>query len=154
MDPTADAAFQHSNTPDLPSIDVAAGLIFRDGRLLIAQRHPDSHLGGLWEFPGGKREPNETFEAALVRELQEELGVTVAVQGLIETVEHDYPGKRVRIRFFTCRILAGEPRAVDCHTFKWIRRSALHEQPFPEADRHLLDRLTREDHLWAQVHAG
>ena len=54
-------------------IDVAAGLIFRDGKLLITKRYDDAHLGGLWEFPGGKLEPKETFEQCLVRELREEL---------------------------------------------------------------------------------
>ena len=61
----------------MPVIDVAAALVFRDGKLLITQRHADAHLGGLWEFPGGKREPNETFEACLARELREELGIEV-----------------------------------------------------------------------------
>ena len=56
-------------------IDVSAALIFRGGKLLITRRHSDAHLGGLWEFPGGKREPDETFEQCLVREIREELGV-------------------------------------------------------------------------------
>src|SRR5438105_5551297 len=56
-------------------IDVAAGLVFRDGKLLITRRFDDAHLGGLWEFPGGKREPEETFEACLARELREELAI-------------------------------------------------------------------------------
>ena len=60
-------------------IEVGAAIIFRDGKLLITQRHADSHLGGLWEFPGGKREEGETFEQCLVRELQEELCVGVSV---------------------------------------------------------------------------
>ena len=55
-------------------IEVSAGLVFRNGQLLITQRHADAHLGGLWEFPGGKREPGETFEECLIRELREELG--------------------------------------------------------------------------------
>src|SRR5262245_45725195 len=60
-------------------IEVAAGLVFRGGKVLITQRRPDDHLGGLWEFPGGKREPNETFEQCLHRELKEELGIEVHV---------------------------------------------------------------------------
>src|SRR5436190_15164399 len=66
------------------TIDVAAGLIFRDGKLLVAQRFTQAHLGGLWEFPGGKREAEETFEACLVRELREELGIEVAVGEAVE----------------------------------------------------------------------
>jgi len=133
---------------DSPLIEVSAGLIFRNTRLLIAQRHPNSHLGGLWEFPGGKREGEETFEAALVRELREELGVSVSVGEQIETVEHAYPEKRVSIRFFKCRLEEGEPRALDCHNIKWITRSELGAQPFPAADAHLLQRLASEDRLW------
>src|SRR5215207_4128730 len=80
------------------SIDVSAGLVFRDGKLLITQRHPDAHLGGLWEFPGGKLECDETFEACLTRELREELGIEVIVRELMETVEHAYPEKRVLLK--------------------------------------------------------
>src|SRR5580765_7280877 len=69
-----------------PVIDVSAGLVFRAGKLLITKRHDDAHLGGLWEFPGGKREPDESFEACLVRELREELGIEVAVGELVESL--------------------------------------------------------------------
>ena len=82
----------------MPVIDVAAALVFRDGKLLITQRHADAHLGGLWEFPGGKREPDETFEACLVRELREELGIEVAVGELVESLTHAYPEKTVHLR--------------------------------------------------------
>src|SRR5690606_22981070 len=71
-------------------IEVSAGLVFRDGKLLITQRFADSHLGGLWEFPGGKRETNETFEQCLVRELREELGIEVEVLDLVQTITHAY----------------------------------------------------------------
>ena len=63
----------------MPTLDVAAALVFRDGKLLITQRYADAHLGGLWEFPGGKREPNESFEVCLARELREELDIEVVV---------------------------------------------------------------------------
>jgi mutator protein MutT len=71
-----------------PSIDVAAGLVFREGKLLITKRHADAHLGGLWEFPGGKREPNETFEECLHRELLEELGIKVVILEMVESSTH------------------------------------------------------------------
>jgi mutator protein MutT len=129
-------------------VDVAAGLIFREGKLLIAQRHPESHLGGLWEFPGGKREAGETFEAALIRELREELDTTVSILGWVETVEHTSRERRVRIVFYKCRIQSGEPRALDCHDLKWVDRRQLRDHVFPEADAHLLDRLVAEQHFW------
>ena len=84
------------------SIDVSAGLVFRDGLLLITQRRPQDHLGGLWEFPGGKRHPNESDEDCLHRELMEELGIEVEIKELIETIVHEYPEKAVRLKFFRC----------------------------------------------------
>jgi mutator protein MutT len=130
------------------TIDVSAALIFRDGRLLIAQRNAEAHLGGLWEFPGGKREPGETFEQCLVRELREELGVVVTVGERLDTVEHEYPGRRVRIQFFRCRLQAGEPEARGCAALRWVRAAELEQFAFPEADARLLERLQRSPELW------
>ena len=73
-------------------IEVAAGLVFREGKLLIARRRPEVHLGNFWEFPGGKREPDETFEQCLHRELAEELGIEVEVATNVESLTHHYPG--------------------------------------------------------------
>lgn len=130
------------------SIEVAAGLLFRKGRLLITQRKPGSHLGGLWEFPGGKRESGEPFEQALQRELNEELGVVVSVGELLDTVEHSYPEKRVLIRFYVCHLLEGEPKPLDCHDLRWVQQFELSQFKFPEADAHLLTRLASEDRFW------
>ena len=131
-------------------IDVTAGLVFRDGKLLITQRKPDSHLGGLWEFPGGKIEPGETFEDALVRELDEELGIEVEVGNLIEDITHDYPEKSVHLKFFKCRWLKNEPQPHDVHALAWITREQLRNYEFPAADARLLDLLTSQDHLWCE----
>lgn len=122
-------------------IEVAAGLVFRSGKLLITQRYPDSHLGGLWEFPGGKRHSDETFEACLQRELMEELGIEVAVGELVETIEHAYPEKTVRLKFFRCEWLRHEPQALGCPAFRWITRDELDQYPFPPADARLLKQL-------------
>ena len=70
-------------------IEVAAGLVFDQGRLLITQRNESDHLGGLWEFPGGKVESGETFEECLCRELREELGIDIEVGVLVESISHD-----------------------------------------------------------------
>jgi len=131
-----------------PIIEVSAGLVFRDGKLLITQRHADAHLGGLWEFPGGKREHDESFEACLIRELREELGIEVAVHELVETIEHDYPEKRVLLKFFRCEWLANEPRALGCPAFGWVKRDELASYPFPAADARLLALLQRDTLLW------
>ena len=122
-------------------VEVSAALIFRDGKLLITQRHAKSHLGGLWEFPGGKREPNETFEQCLVREIREELGLKISVGELFEEVVHAYPEKSVRLKFFICKILSGKPQALDCAAVKWATKTELATFDFPAADARLLGRL-------------
>jgi len=128
--------------------DVAAALVFRDGKLLITQRHAQAHLGGLWEFPGGKREPNETFEDCLVRELREELGIEVLVGELIESLTHQYPEKTVHLRFFRCQWKQHEPQPLGCPAFKWITASELDLYAFPAADARLLEMLRRKPGLW------
>ena len=122
-------------------IEVSAALIFHQGRLLITQRHAAAHLGGLWEFPGGKREPGESFEACLVREIREELAMEIAVAELFEEVTHAYPEKTVRLKFFICRLLAGEPQAIGCAAFHWATKAELANFEFPAADRQLLEKL-------------
>ena len=132
----------------MPIIDVAAALVFREGKLLIAQRHPDAHLGGLWEFPGGKREPNETFEACLARELREELGIEVVVGELMENLTHTYPEKTVRLKFYHCRWKQHEPQPLGCPAFKWVRVEELQDHEFPAADARLLERLRQDLGMW------
>lgn len=129
-------------------IQVAAGLVFRNGKLLITQRHADAHLGGLWEFPGGKRKPNETFEQCLIRELREELGIEVSVGKMLESVAHDYPDKTVHLKFFMCRLERGEPQPLGCRAFKWIGPEELKEHDFPAADARLLAKLRKSPELW------
>ena len=131
-----------------PSVDVAAALIFRAGRLLIAQRHADAHLGGLWEFPGGKRERGESFETCLRRELREELGIEVTVGKLLEEVAHQYAEQTVRLRFYLCRLRRGEPQALGCPAFQWVTAAELAGYPFPAADAGLLRVLARRPRLW------
>ncbi len=122
-------------------VDVSAALIFHDGKLLITQRHANSHLGGLWEFPGGKREANETFEECLVREIREELAMEIVVGELFEEITHAYEAKIVHLKFFICKWIGHGPETLGCAAFKWIRKSELDAYPFPEADMRLLERL-------------
>ena len=133
------------------TIEVSAGLIFRSGRLLITQRHPGDPLGGLWEFPGGKRETDETFEQCLARELREELGVEVIVGKLFESVTHAYGDQTLQLKFFLCQLSAGEPQALDCAALKWVRRNELRAHVFPAADARLLRRLLADPRRWQPV---
>jgi mutator protein MutT len=132
------------------SVEVSAGLIFRAGRLLITQRPAGGHLAGLWEFPGGKREPGESFEACLRRELQEELGVDVRVHEEVERITHSYPEKTVHLRFFRCALadLGGAPRALGCQAVAWVTREMLADYEFPAADARLLAMLRVASPLW------
>ena len=132
-------------------IDVAAGLVFRHGRLLITQRRLNDHLGGLWEFPGGKVEPDESFQACLVRELREELGIEIQVGPEIEDITHTYPEKTVRLKFFRCAWLSGEARPIACHNLGWITRDQLGHFEFPAADARLLRLLQETPSLWEEA---
>ena len=122
-------------------VEVSAALIFHEGRLLITRRHAGAHLGGLWEFPGGKREPGETSEQCLVRELREELGVEVSVGELFEEISHAYAEKTVRLKFFVCQLISGQPRTLDCAAFQWVGKTELADFDFPAADARLLEKL-------------
>src|ERR1700722_13586890 len=129
-------------------IEVSAALIFREGKLLIAQRHAKSHLGGLWEFLGGKREADETSETCLIREIREELGEEIFVGELVEEINHNYPEKSVRLKFFRCGLASGEPRAIDCAAVRWVEKGELGDFEFPAADERLLEKLKDEDFVW------
>ena len=131
---------QEANPPPR-AIEVSAALIFRDGKLLITQRHAGAHLGGLWEFTGGKREPAETFEQCLVRETREELGVEISVGELFEEITHAYAEKTVHLKFFICRLERGEPEPFGCAALKWVGKAELDRYAFPAADARLLDKL-------------
>jgi 8-oxo-dGTP diphosphatase len=138
----------HRSAVTVQIIEVAAALVFRRGKLLITQRPLDAHLGGLWEFPGGKREADETFEQCLVRELREELGIEVTVGELVESVTHAYPDKTVRLRFYRCRWKQHEPQPLGCPAFKWVSASELKGHEFPAADARLLEQLPMDSSLW------
>jgi len=129
-------------------IEVAAGLVFREGKLLLTQRYAGAHLGGLWEFPGGKRELDESFEQCLHRELREELGIEVEILGVVETLTHAYAEKTVLLKFFRCRWHRYEPQPLGCPAFQWIEKEELDRYEFPAADATLLQRLRSEPWLW------
>jgi 8-oxo-dGTP diphosphatase len=129
-------------------IEVAAGLVLREGKLLITQRYPEAHMGGLWEFPGGKREPQESFSECLKRELMEELGIEVEELDLVETITHEYPEKTVLLQFFRCAWRKHEPQPLGCPDFRWITRNELRDFSFPPADARLLEKLGNEAGIW------
>lgn len=142
-------SLQHSGTPSPRSVEVSAGLIFRNGKVLITQRRAGDHLGGLWEFPGGKRRPDETFAECLVRELREELGIAVTVGELLESITHEYPERTVHLKFFVCQLAADQqPRALGCAALRWAGPRELTAHDFPPADARLLRNLLTRPELW------
>ncbi len=124
-------------------VRVVAALLEVGGRLLIQRRPPGGPRGGLWEFPGGKREPGETDEAALARECREELGIEIEVGARAWETEHAYPDLVVALALYHCRLVSGEPRAHDGQTLAWEPSERLADHPFCEADRPFLHELAK-----------
>jgi A/G-specific adenine glycosylase len=129
----------------LPHVDVTAAVIWRDGRVLIAQRPAHGLLGGLWEFPGGKQEPGETLPECLRREIREELGVEIEVGGLVASVRHAFTHYRITLHAFRCRLVDGEPQAIGCADARWVALSELDGFAFSAADRKVIAALRAKE---------
>ncbi|MGH7335813.1 MAG: 8-oxo-dGTP diphosphatase MutT [Candidatus Rokuibacteriota bacterium] len=123
-------------------VDVAAAII-RDehGRYLLVRRRPGTHLAGLWEFPGGKREAGESITACLRRELAEELTAAFAVEEKVETIRWEYGEKTVTLHFFRCRLEAGTIAPREGQELAWVGPEGLRDYAFPPADEALVVRL-------------
>lgn len=117
-----------------PMLTVSAGVVRRDGRIMLCRRRPEVHNGLKWEFPGGKLEPGETPEDALKRELREELAIDVEVGRVLDVVLHRYPDRDVLVLFYPCVIMRGEPRPVDCDAVAWAAPEDLDQYDFAGAD--------------------
>jgi 8-oxo-dGTP diphosphatase len=130
--------------PARPVVLVAAvALIDPDGRVLLAQRPAGKHLAGLWEFPGGKVHAGETPEAALIRELDEELGIDVVASCLapFTFASHAYPEFHLLMPLYVCRKWSGIAQAREGQQLKWVRSAQLADYPMPPADKPLVAML-------------
>lgn len=134
------ACFDPASTPPVGSkptlFVVAVALVDPDGRVLLAQRPPGKTLAGLWEFPGGKVHDGETPEAALVRELREELGIDTAASCLapFTFASHSYDDFHLLMPLFVCRVWQGTPTALEGQTLAWVRPAKMGDYPMPPAD--------------------
>jgi len=124
-----------------PHIHVTAGLIFKDGRILIAERPQGYHLAGLWEFPGGKQEQGETLEECLEREIKEEVDIEIKTERHFVTVRHEYEKKVVSLHVFECTLISGDPRGLDGQEIKWVEPSVLQQYEFPPPDQEVIELL-------------
>lgn len=122
------------------AIVVAAAVIERGGAVLVTRRLKGTHLEGLWEFPGGKCEPGESIHDCLIREIVEELGVTVVPRETMLVTTHVYPEKTVELHFVACDLDA-EPVPQQGQQMQWIARARIDTLEFPEADAALIARL-------------
>ena len=121
--------------------EVVAALIWEDNRFLACQRPAHKARGLLWEFVGGKVEPGETKEQALIRECKEELAVTVAVQDIFMEVDHVYPDLTVHLTLFNASIAEGVPQKIEHNDLRWITVEEIDQYEFCPADEEILRRL-------------
>ena len=125
-------------------IEVAAGIVWIGGQVLVARRQDEDHQGGRWEFPGGKRHAGESVEDCLRREMLEEVGIEVEVGPLWRALTHVYPDRRVSLYFHLCEAHRGAPRAIECSEVRWIAPGALSGLHFVEGDIPVLADLARD----------
>lgn len=125
-------------------VRVVAAVIRRDGRTLVSRRHEGGPRGGKWEFPGGKVEAGESEQAALLREIAEELGCGIEVGALLARHVHAYPDLEVELAFYACTLAAGaDPRPLGMAAIAWAPAGTLASYDFCEADLPLLPALDR-----------
>ena len=118
--------------------EVVAALIWDQDKFMICQRPAHKARGLLWEFVGGKVDPGETMEEALIRECREELNITVAVGNIFTQVIHEYPDIHIRLTLFHCSISEGTPELLEHNDLKWIHPRQIPEFPFCPADKDIL----------------
>lgn len=127
-------------------IHIVAAIIFNQDKseIFITKRPDDKHKGGFWEFPGGKVESGETTEQAMIRELEEEIGITATDQHLFEHLEYYYPDKSLKFDFICVTKFENEPFGKEGQQGKWVPIDNLSEYAFPEANVPILERVMKE----------
>lgn len=134
-------------TRPVPHHEIGVGVVWKDGRILIARRPEDALLGGLWEFPGGKIEAGETPQEAVVRELLEEMEIEVEVGGPIAQIDHAYSHFKVTLHAFHASWVSGEPRPRAATAWAWVRPERLSEFAFPAASLRIIRAITPQPSL-------
>ena len=129
-------------TDSLASKKIGVAVI-RDDRdlILIDRRLAKGLLGGFWEFPGGKIEGNETVQECIKREVLEEIGIEIAVDSHLITIDHTYSHFRVNLQVYNCRYLSGQARAIECEEIRWVTIEELDNYTFPAANQEIIRAL-------------
>jgi A/G-specific adenine glycosylase len=126
----------------LPHKNIGVAVIRNEqGHILIDRRLDEGLLGGLWEFPGGKIEDNETVEECIKREILEELGIEIEVREHLITLDHAYTHFRITLNVHYCRYLGGEPQAIECQEIRWVTLDEIDQFPFPKANTRIIEAL-------------
>lgn len=120
-------------------IEVVAGIIYKNDKFLIAKRNIKKSQGGLWEFPGGKIEKNETYEQALIREIKEEFNADIKIDQYIGENIHHYPEKDIKLIFYKATLLSEKIELIEHEDYKWITKQEREKFEFAEADKIVFD---------------
>ena len=127
-----------------PLQEIGIGLVFnKNGELLIDKRLESSSMGGMWEFPGGKKNPDESIEKTIERELKEELGIVVKVGAKLLSFEHAYSHKKLYFTVHICEWKSGEPKPLASQKILWVVPDRLAEFPFPAANTKIISELQK-----------
>ena len=124
-----------------PHYNIAAGIIWNKGQILISKRRENGLLGGLWEFPGGKIEKGENAQTCIIREVKEELGVLVQPTSFLKQIKHAYTHFSITMDAYHCDYLQGTPQSIGCDNWKWITPEEIRLLPFPKANHKLFDKI-------------
>ena len=126
----------------IPVEEIGLGLVFnKNGELLIDKRLEGSSMGGMWEFPGGKKELNESIENTIEREIKEELGIEVNIAEKLLSFEHAYNHKKLNFTVYICKWIAGEPKSLTSQEVRWVSPKKLSDFPFPAANIRIIFEL-------------
>ena len=137
-----DASAEDPTPPAGAALNVANALVWREGRILVSRRRNDTHLGGYWEFPGGKIEPGECARECAVREVLEEVGVKCLAESERRVIEYAYPERTVRLQPVDCRYLSGEAECLEVVEVRWVLPTELRRLTLPPANKALVADLT------------
>lgn len=127
---------------------VTAAVMIKEGKVLVSQREAGSHMGMMWEFPGGKLEPDETPEECIVREIKEELDIDIEVLDIYKVVKFEYEEKNILLLCYLCRVLKGNGKTLECNDFRWVTREELRNFQFVPADLPIVEKLIQDERLF------